>query len=157
MRGQSPNQHLQARHQSRSAVPDPSFILEILSHWAAYSRDQIIPNLSFSKRTDELCILLIYYLVFSFDPCAFIVIFEGSLREIVWIITGLLMSRKVVSEGSSVAREIGHLAVISWSPTMKWPKNSTVTAGVNIKKEDCPQLTTALSCSVSLPLTLSLV
>lgn len=52
--------------------------------------------------------------------------------------------------GCSIDKEMGHVAVISWSPTMKWPKNRTVTAGVNKQKEDCPELTTMLSSFMSL-------
>lgn len=62
----------------------------------------------------------------------------------------MVVSRKVAAR-MSLAGMKGHFAVISWSPTMKWPKNSTVTAQVNKKKEDCPLLTTVLSLSVSLP------
>lgn len=144
----------------KSTSPGQASVQICYSWLQLHLRDSLTSGLSqqranpsesvFQQPHDELCILLSYYLVFSFDLSALL---WPHLRKVggetVWILTCSLMRRKRLRESGSVAGMNGHFAVISRSPTMKWPKNST--AGVKKKREGCPQQTMERSLSVSLP------
>ncbi len=92
------------------------------------SQQRANPSESVLQPHDELCVLLSYYLVFSFELMAIL----RDIRVNYMNLKKLAGEQKRgLRESISVAGLKGDFAVISWSPTMKWPTNSIFTTGVN--------------------------